>query len=613
MKKTIAFLLAALLALSLLPTALADAEAELPTDEPTEAVTEEPIPEAEEAPAAETEEETIPNAEEAPAPEEEPEDAPAAEEKPEPPADGAYPEDYDLAAIPELPYNTMVTVTPGESKYSKYRKFTPTTTGTYSIFSDTDYLDVEVYVAEEDGLGTWVASGETGMHHTYYDTRYMPLVAGVTYIIYAWGDDPYTLRIISFADQLNQARQAGAPMLSEAESVHISYDGTEASGIALFTPETSAYYTIRTESGMYKEILGPDEYIDYDYGDSSNETLKAYLIAGETYMLFFSTRNRSAIDFDVTVSSVLPSSYTVGYNEADLQAGPLRYTVIILDDTYMDEEIAEAEREAAMRLCEELAAAGTSYVCIMGMYSESVYGPYPGDYRDEPLFTTDLEVLRNRINVVQGDGISVNIYETLTKARNMLNGAKKTYGDAVETNIVMCCGGKNTAGGNDRRGRYSSVPIRTIEEWAMPKVCNAVYRLARWVGSVHPMYVICLGEQRGSASAWGFWPISDAAEEFYRGYMRDLASDGKYYFAHAEELDDTMGTIAYRITGVERPTLYGDVDGDGSVTRLDAALLLRYLVNMTELGGGAKGRADIDRDGALTPADATAILLYAKE
>ncbi len=54
--------------------------------------------------------------------------------------------------------------------------------------------------------------------------------------------------------------------------------------------------------------------------------------------------------------------------------------------------------------------------------------------------------------------------------------------------------------------------------------------------------------------------------------------------------------------------VYGDVDGDGTVTSMDASLLLRYLVNLNSLSREQLLRADVRTDCAVNASDASEIL-----
>ena len=54
--------------------------------------------------------------------------------------------------------------------------------------------------------------------------------------------------------------------------------------------------------------------------------------------------------------------------------------------------------------------------------------------------------------------------------------------------------------------------------------------------------------------------------------------------------------------------VYGDVDNSGSVSAIDASLILRHAVGVETLSGDALRMADVDGDGAVTAIDASLIL-----
>ncbi|MDE6031257.1 MAG: hypothetical protein K2G32_06535, partial [Oscillospiraceae bacterium] len=54
--------------------------------------------------------------------------------------------------------------------------------------------------------------------------------------------------------------------------------------------------------------------------------------------------------------------------------------------------------------------------------------------------------------------------------------------------------------------------------------------------------------------------------------------------------------------------VYGDVDGSGNVTAIDASLVLRHVVGTETLNGSAFQAADVDGDGTVSAIDASMIL-----
>lgn len=56
--------------------------------------------------------------------------------------------------------------------------------------------------------------------------------------------------------------------------------------------------------------------------------------------------------------------------------------------------------------------------------------------------------------------------------------------------------------------------------------------------------------------------------------------------------------------------IYGDVSGDGNITAYDAALVLQYVVGLTNLETTQKQAADVTKDGSVTALDAALILQH---
>lgn len=99
----------------------------------------------------------------------------------------------------------------------------------------------------------------------------------------------------------------------------------------------------------------------------------------------------------------------------------------------------------------------------------------------------------------------------------------------------------------------------------------------------------------------------------------DLLSNVKYFWS--TESDDfalrTDGTV-WKVTGVPEKIItlgtggmvYGDVNGDGTVTAADLLIVMNNLSGRTGLTDDQALAADVDGDGMVTLADLTKMIQY---
>ena len=83
-----------------------------------------------------------------------------------------------------------------------------------------------------------------------------------------------------------------------------------------------------------------------------------------------------------------------------------------------------------------------------------------------------------------------------------------------------------------------------------------------------------------------------------------LGSAVSFLLAGGTQADTVDGSITFD------PILYGDANCDEHITSADAALILRALVNLSELSFRGILNADVDGDGEVTASDAAMILRY---
>ena len=468
-----------------------------------------------------------------------------------------------LMDCPTLPYNQETTLRYTGEAGTQYLKFTAPATDSYTFYaSDQETIAVSLANGAEEGPEIGVGSEDRYLPDDSLSA--FPLVKGQTYYIRLIEDNPCDcrIRVISYTDRLKAAEQSGAPLLTEGQSVHVSYDGAAESAIFRFTPTVSDVYHFSAGRTVYKEVLGPEGVCGYEHRDTP--TVDAALIAGETYLLRLWSMNGAASDFDLSVRrkglTDAASSYPVQYKPEELAAGPLRFTVLILDDTNMKEGLIADLKAAAIQFCETLAAApGKSYFVIVGMYNNTqIYR----DYAEEQFFSANLNSVRQLIGLMDGTGKNADICTGLVIADRLLDAVRAAYGDAVETNIVLCTDGDNTAGASRYRGPYTA-ERKIAEEWAFASCCNATVQEARYVGSKYPLYSLAINTGRFYTTAWNQYSISDAASAFLARFLRDLASDEDkaYAITDSSQLSATLDAIAQSILSGKRvsPFLFTDV------------------------------------------------------
>lgn len=124
-------------------------------------------------------------------------------------------------------------------------------------------------------------------------------------------------------------------------------------------------------------------------------------------------------------------------------------------------------------------------------------------------------------------------------------------------------------------------------------------------------------------SCWqGSWDYSDFYENFGKSYIiYDEKGDRKsnpedlkyvvfprYYERDAQETHDYPGCVSFIIKAVTKKTiLKGDVDGDKTMSILDATLLQRYLVGLVSFNDSQLEAADANGDGRINIRDVTYI------
>ncbi|MCK4965422.1 T9SS type A sorting domain-containing protein, partial [bacterium] len=86
-------------------------------------------------------------------------------------------------------------------------------------------------------------------------------------------------------------------------------------------------------------------------------------------------------------------------------------------------------------------------------------------------------------------------------------------------------------------------------------------------------------------------------------------SDSLVIYHRKSAASPTDSVIIY-ITGDGQPSLYGDVNLDGSITALDASQILKHVIGRIALGGIGLGAADVSGNGSVHAYDGALILQY---
>ena len=436
----------------------------------------------------------------------------------------------DPSTFAELPYNVETPVGEGA-----YLKFVAPETGSYSFYKD-NHTMLNVIEANNNSSSSLGTSIGIGYYNRYYkedsSLRYFPLIEGKTYYVYSSAAG--NVRVISLKDQIAQARQNGAPVLTTENSVTLHYDGTEASATILFTPALTAQYDFTLTSYLCLDVFG-EEGVAIDF-NSSSSVYSAKLLGGQTYILYGWNSNETSVDTEVHVTQHTKTDFTsVTRNEDDLENGPLRYTVLILQGNHLSDEMRADQKAAARRFCEEMAQeSGESYVAIVGTMdrtlilwedmtpNQSIWRPYTATDR---LFSADLDVLSQRIDMLEAtDSRKTDLFAALEVAEGLLDAAVATYGDRVETNIVVFSDGELSNGTYCDRGPYTRDGKPATEWGAGSSFYNAVYRYSQYIKEKYDIYTLALNGERWIHSFLGSWLISDEAVAFLRMFLRDISS-----------------------------------------------------------------------------------------
>ncbi len=198
----------------------------------------------------------------------------------------AYASDGDLseryAAAPALTADAPADVSYDGTEASGALRFTPERDGVYIFSSEGEY---DTYVDLYDGNGGYLGSDDDSGESNNFRLRSV-LEAGKTYFLLTrrYSSESiaeYTVYVISYAD---------LPALTAGVPVDVSYDGTEASGGFLFTPErdgTYAFFSMEgddTFASLYDSgdtLIGEND----DGGEDGNFCLRITLEAGKPYFL----------------------------------------------------------------------------------------------------------------------------------------------------------------------------------------------------------------------------------------------------------------------------------------------------------------------------------------
>ncbi len=96
--------------------------------------------------------------------------------------------------------------------------------------------------------------------------------------------------------------------------------------------------------------------------------------------------------------------------------------------------------------------------------------------------------------------------------------------------------------------------------------------------------------------------------------LSDVLAEAKVVYENDDALQDEIDEAVKALTlKVADARLIGDVDGDGSVTTGDSAVLLLYAAEAAELSADQSASADVNRDGSVDTGDAVMILQYVAE
>lgn len=202
-----------------------------------------------------------------------------------------------------------------------------------------------------------------------------------------------------------------------------------------------------------------------------------------------------------------------------------RYTVLVLDTSgSMYGTAMSVAKKAAVKFCESvLKAAGTNYVAVVKLNTNPSVAC---------TFTSDIDTLTSYINGTYASG-GTNTNQALQKAGELLDGVAASSGKVIK-NIVVCSDGLPEHGSTSTTGHYTSADHSSSYKYA-----NVAYDTATAIKE-KGYYIYSLGF---------FHSLSGSALAFCQRFMRDIASDGKYYeVIDVEDLEFVFGEISADIT-----------------------------------------------------------------
>jgi len=97
-------------------------------------------------------------------------------------------------------------------------------------------------------------------------------------------------------------------------------------------------------------------------------------------------------------------------------------------------------------------------------------------------------------------------------------------------------------------------------------------------------------------------------EETVLWQLEVVSNTGLVNFVNLKPASDNAINVAKMIPIYLNETNYGDVSGDGTISALDAAMILQHIVGIIMLSDEAQALADVNNDGIITAFDASLIL-----
>jgi hypothetical protein len=101
-------------------------------------------------------------------------------------------------------------------------------------------------------------------------------------------------------------------------------------------------------------------------------------------------------------------------------------------------------------------------------------------------------------------------------------------------------------------------------------------------------------------------PIDDSASEGPETVVLTLASDPSY----ALHTTLNKATLLLEDNDASPLAVYGDVSGEGTISALDAALILQHVAGSITLNAAKIAAGDVSGDGSLSGYDASLVLQY---